>query len=97
MAREASEDASVVSIRGIDFIRSAAKELRKIPHRDRERILDRIEAFADNPDLPHHDVKVLATSKARRLRVSDYRVLMTPSPGGRFTVERVAHRREVYR
>jgi mRNA-degrading endonuclease RelE of RelBE toxin-antitoxin system len=87
----------VVSIRGVDVVRKASKELRKIPQPDRDRIVERIEAFAENPAAPHHDVKTLAVSKARRLRVGDYRVVLRPGPGGRFTVERVAHRREVYK
>lgn len=86
-----------VRIRGVDFLRRAEKELRRIPLPDRDRIIARIEAFAENPGAPHHDVKLLVNSQSRRLRVGDYRVVLRPASGGRFTVERVAHGREVYR
>ncbi len=70
-------DEPVSSIPGIEFAKPALRELRKLPARDRDRILERLEAFAGDPSSPQHDVKRLSKSRSLRLKVSDYRVVLT--------------------
>jgi mRNA interferase RelE/StbE len=81
----------------IVFQRRALKELRGIPKFDRDRILERLQAYADDPDNPRHAVLALVNEKPTcRLRVGDWRVLFDRI-GDRIEVRGVRHRREAYR
>lgn len=76
---------------------SAHKQLTRVPRYDAERIGQRIEGYAADPAGPGHDVVKLAGSVSQyRLRVGDWRVVFSVE-GDLMTVERVGHRREVYR
>ena len=76
--------------------RSAAKELEAVPKQDREKLVARIRALADNP-RPHGSEKVAGDDKYR-IRYGVYRVLYEIDDASVvITVVRVAHRREVYR
>jgi mRNA interferase RelE/StbE len=76
--------------------RSAAKELEAVPKKDREKLVARIQALADNP-RPLGSEKLAGDDKYR-IRYGVYRVLYEIDDAlVLVTVVRVAHRREVYR
>ena len=76
--------------------RSAARELARVPRRDRERIVLAIDRLGDNPLAGgplKGDLRGL-----RRVRVGDYRVVYEVLDGELVVlVVPVAHRREAYR
>lgn len=76
--------------------RSAARELARVPHRDRERIVHAIDRLGDNPlagSPLKGDMRGL-----RRVRVGDYRLVYEVLDGELVVlVVLVAHRREAYR
>ena len=81
----------------IVFYRRAQKELQGLPKTDRDRVLDRLHAYAADPDNPRHAVIALVGEKPTcRLRVGDWRVLFD-RVGDRIEVRGVRHRREAYR
>ena len=72
------------------------KDLRPIPKSFRQLILQRIALLASEPRRPN--VEKLAGANAYRLRVGDYRVLLTIDDARKVvTIYRVRHRREAYR
>jgi mRNA interferase RelE/StbE len=77
------------------FKASVAKDLRRIPSKDLRRILDRIEALADNP-RPEGCVKLSALERYR-IRQGVYRIVYEISDTELIVhVVKVAHRREIY-
>ena len=80
----------------IQLTRSAAKELERIPLKDRRRIVDRITALADDPRPA--GVERLSGDDKYRIRQGDYRILYEIVDHELIVaVVRVGHRREVYR
>lgn len=80
----------------IQLKRSAAKELEEVPHKDRVKIVAKIQALASNP-RPIGSEKLTA-GESYRIRHGNYRVLYEIDDTRIvITVIRVAHRREVYR
>ena len=76
--------------------RSAAKELEGVPTKDRQRIVRRIEALAEDP-RPAGAEKLSGDDKYR-IRQGDYRILYEIEDARLVvTVVRVGNRREVYR
>jgi len=76
--------------------RSAEKELAALPTRIRERITERLLALEENPRP--RDIKKLREQESYRLRVGDYRVLLTiDDSAGLVYIYAVGHRREIYR
>jgi mRNA interferase RelE/StbE len=76
--------------------RSAAKELEAVPKKDREQLVGRIQALADNPRPPGSEK--LAGDDKYRIRYGVYRVLYEiDETTVTIAVVRVAHRREVNR
>lgn len=69
-------------------------EIRRVPGRDAERILDAIQSLARNP-LPHGSCE-LVNQSGWRVRIGRYRVLYHIDEDKR-AVYRAGHRREVYR
>lgn len=59
----------------ITYSRDAAKALRKIPGKQKLRILMAIEKVAENPARTDLDIKKLKGRQGFRLRVGDYRVI----------------------
>lgn len=57
----------------IEIKKSAAKEIRKLPARDIERVLAKIEALAEDPRPP--DCRQLSGDEKYRLRCGVYRIL----------------------
>ncbi len=76
---------------------SNQKDLRKLPLREVQRILAEVELLAENP-FPHGSEKLAGTEHTHRIRVGDYRVICEVFAGSKIVeVQRVRHRKEVYR
>lgn len=86
-----------MSTYSVEFTSAAAREIRKLPKTVRTRLLDDIEALADDP-RPHGARKLSGTVRAWRIRAGDHRVIYEIEDDVLVvTVVRAAHRREVYR
>ncbi|MEO6982602.1 MAG: type II toxin-antitoxin system RelE/ParE family toxin [Edaphobacter sp.] len=80
----------------VQFTTAAARQVRKLPHSVRDRILDAAEDLSDDP-RPHGARKLTGEKTAWRIRVGDYRVIYDVFDTElTVTVVRAAHRREVY-
>jgi mRNA interferase RelE/StbE len=80
----------------LEFKRSVAKDLRRIPEPDLARILERIEALAEEPRPP--GCEKLSGQERYRVRQGRYRILYEITDNTLVvTVVKVAHRRHVYR
>ena len=76
--------------------RSAARELERVPAKDRQRIVTRIGALAHDP--PAAGAEKLSGDDKYRIRQGDYRILYEIVDAELIvTVVRVGNRREVYR
>jgi mRNA interferase RelE/StbE len=76
--------------------RSAAKELKGFPLRDRRRIVQRIESLASDPRPPGHEK--LSGEEKYRVRQGDYRILYEIVDRDLIvTVVKIGNRRDVYR
>lgn len=76
--------------------KSAAKELERVPTKDRQRIVAKISSLADDP-RPAGAEKLSGEDKYR-VRQGDYRILYEIVDSDLIvTVVRIGHRREVYR
>lgn len=76
--------------------KSAAKELERVPPKDRRRIVAKIAALGDNPRPP--GCEKLTGDDKYRLRQGDYRILYEIVDDDLIvTVIRIGNRREVYR
>jgi mRNA interferase RelE/StbE len=75
--------------------RSAAKEIESLPPKDRRRVVDKIQALANNPRPP--GCEKLSGADKYRIRHGDYRILYEIVDRDLIiTVVQVGHRREVY-
>jgi len=80
----------------IEIKRSAAKELEKIQKKDRDKIIEKIQALSENPRPPLS--QKLSGEEKYRIRQGDYRVLyQIYDEVITVVVVKVAHRREVYK
>jgi len=78
------------------IVKSAQKEIERLPQEVLGRIKHRILALEGDP-LPK-DAEKLRTSEDYRLRVGDYRIIYAIDRArDLITITRVRHRREVYR
>ena len=76
---------------------SVEKDLRRLDRSVVPRIISAIEDLADNP-FPGSSKRLIGSKQTYRLRVGDYRVVYIVNPAtGEIEVQRVRHRREVYR
>lgn len=81
----------------IEFETSAVKVLRRIQRSWQVRISTAIKALAADP-RPHGCTKLSGHADAYRIRVGDYRVVYTINDAIRIIrIEKIGHRREVYR
>lgn len=81
----------------VEFRRSAEKDLRRLEPAVQRRVLRAAETLADNP-RPNGCRKLQGSENAFRIRVGDYRVIYTVDDAVLIVaIERVRHRREVYR
>jgi mRNA interferase RelE/StbE len=85
-----------VAAYSVQIKRSAAKELEAVPKKDREKLVSKIQALANNPRPPGSEK--LAGDHKYRIRHGVYRVLYeVDDTTVVVVVVRVAHRREAYR
>jgi mRNA interferase RelE/StbE len=81
----------------IEILPAALREIDAIPGQARQRIIQRIDALAAQP-RPSGVVAMTGSGGALRIRVGDYRVVYrVDDQAKKVTVERVGHRRDVYR
>ena len=82
----------------IEWGTRAIRDMRRLAERDRERIIAKIEQYAENPASLARLVTALTDSDYRRLRVGHHRVIFTTQPGepSILIILRVRHRREAY-
>jgi mRNA interferase RelE/StbE len=81
----------------IEFKRSAAKALKKIPKRDRKRIRDKIDSLSDS--LPDPSItKMKGDNPFHRIRVGDYRIIYEINDEILLIlVLKIGHRKDIYR
>ena len=81
----------------IEFKRSAAKALRKIPKPDKKRIADKIDSLSEN--LPDPAItKMKGDNPFHRIRVGDYRIIYEIHGDVLLIVIlKIGHRKEIYR
>lgn len=81
----------------IEFLRTALKELSKLPQDVQQRIAAKIDELKTNPYLP--GVKALKNGDGRlRLRVGDYRVIYRIEEDKLvILIVKVGHRRNIYK
>jgi mRNA interferase RelE/StbE len=77
----------------LELTAQALKQLRSVPKRDRDAILDKLAAHAQ---ANTGDVKRLKGSSAFRLRHGDWRAVFEHK-GETLLAPEIAHRREIYR
>ena len=76
---------------------SVEKDLRNLPKTIVRRVVEKIEALADDP-LPHHSRKLHGTEHLYRIRVGQYRVVYQVNIARKVvTIHHVRHRSEVYK
>ena len=82
----------------IEWGTRAIRDMRRFAAQDRERIIAKIEQYAENPASLASQVIALTGSPYRRLRVGNHRVIFTTRHGepSTLTILRVRHRREAY-
>lgn len=80
----------------LEIKRSAARELERLPRKDRRRIVSPIRGLAGE-SRPYGSEK-LSGGESYRFRQGDYRVVYTVADAeSTVTVFKIAHRRDVYR
>lgn len=60
----------------IAYSKAALKTLRRMPTNEAQRIMGKVEQYANNPASLANNVKALVGSPFIRLRVADWRVIM---------------------
>ncbi|MBV9007682.1 MAG: type II toxin-antitoxin system RelE/ParE family toxin [Verrucomicrobia bacterium] len=76
---------------------STKKDLRRIAQQEVTRILDAVATLGHEP-LPHGSEKLTGSEHTYRIRLGDYRVVYELLRGsGVIEIQRVRHRRDVYR
>jgi mRNA interferase RelE/StbE len=81
----------------IKWKKSTRKDLRKLPPGAVGRVLDAVEALAQNP-FPHGVEKLSGSEHAYRIRLGDYRVVYEVVTEAKLVeIQRVRHRKDVYR
>lgn len=81
----------------ISWRSSTKKDLRKLPPQQVARIVDSVEALSRDP-LPVGVQKLTGSERTYRIRIGDYRVVYEFRPADQVVqIERVRHRKDVYR
>ena len=79
----------------INLRKSAIKDLRKIPSKEKERIHSKIKLLIKFPNVPNCK-KLTNFEPAYRLRVGDYRILFDVI-NNNIEIARIIHRKESYK
>ncbi len=86
-----------MALYAVEFRRSALKDLRRLEAATQRRVLRAAENLVSDP-RPSGCRKMQGSGDAFRIRVGDYRVVYTVADDVLIVaIERVRHRREVYR
>lgn len=81
----------------LEIKKSALKEIADLPSNVSLRVSNAIDNFVENP-FPEKVKKLKGIENTYRIQIGDYRVVYRVAPKEkRITVERVRHRKEVYR
>ena len=81
----------------VEFKRSAEKDLRRIAKEHIPRILEAVQALAENP-LPEGNKKLVGSDLTYRIRIGDYRVIYQfYRERNVIEIARIRHRKDVYR
>lgn len=81
----------------IEFKRSAAKALKKIPKSDQKRVAERIDSLSEKLPDPA-TTKMKGDNPFHRIRVGDYRIIYEIHGDIlQIVVLKIGHRKEVYR
>jgi len=81
----------------VTFTRAARDDLARLPAREQRRIAERISRLATMP-RPVGAEKLTGLPRTYRVRAGDYRVVYQVDDGARAVmIERIGHRRDVYR
>lgn len=80
----------------VQIVKSALKELAKIPTKEAIRLTEKIYSLKDNP-RPKGCIKLSGTKDQYRIRVGNYRLLYTIEDHILFVhVFKVGHRKDIY-
>ena len=81
----------------IEWKKSTRKDIRKLPAKTVNEVLEAVEALAVNP-FPHGVEKLSGSEHAYRIRLGDYRVVYEVVRETKLVeIQRVRHRKDVYR
>ena len=80
----------------IEWTTRAIRDMRRLAAQDRERIVAKVEQYAEDPGSLGNQVARLTGSEYSRLRVGSHRVIFEVEPEGALVILRVRHRREAY-
>jgi len=81
----------------VEWKKSTRKDLRKLPPKVVDRVLETVEQLAENP-FPVGVEKLAGSEHAYRVRVGDYRVVYEVVTKTKLVeIQRVRHRKDVYR
>ncbi|HEV8608013.1 MAG TPA: type II toxin-antitoxin system RelE/ParE family toxin [Tepidisphaeraceae bacterium] len=75
---------------------STKKDLRALPPHEVARVVAVVEKLADEP-FPHGSQKLAGSEHSYRIRIGDYRVIYTVLDTKVIEIQRVRHRKDVYR
>ena len=82
----------------IAYEKAAFRTLRELDGKTRKRLIDRLEALAQNPKTPNNNVKKLQGIDGYRLRVGDWRIIYRlENKKLVIVVIDIGQRKEVYR
>jgi mRNA interferase RelE/StbE len=84
-----------MGMKAIHYTETALKNLGKLGGVAAQKVMAKMEIYAENPLALANQVKKLKGSPYLRLRVGDYRVIFTEA-GVVITVIKVGHRRDIY-
>lgn len=80
----------------VQLTTSAARQVKKLPHPARERVIDAIESLGAEP-RPPGATKLVGEQSAWRIRIADYRVIYDILDAELVVlVVRAGHRRDIY-
>ena len=81
----------------IEWKKSTRKDLRKLPPRVVDRIIEAVDELADEP-FPFGSEKLQGSEHAYRIRIGEYRVVYEVVIAVKLVeIQRVRHRKDVYR
>ena len=81
----------------VEFKKSAAKTLRKLPQSVKKRIIDKLSEIENSPP-PSVETKLIGNNPFHRIRVGDYRIIYEIQNDILvILVIKIGHRRDIYK